>query len=254
MPLNFEYLAAAGPIAADGVFIPVGDLPGVLAAELGEAAAESKAVYGLLNKIYEIISPAGFSSLGVAVSKANPIGSGNDLISQSYGMTLQYQVDHGTNTLSPIPVPTTGANAEVGKVGILDLFPSAMKVAAGPMVEAGVLIPSGDLALYGAPSHAALAIGGGADNRNWLASLINYLAVETPARSADTATAITAKSRSAATGFTPTGALVAETDPTSGIDPAALGRLSFLQQNYSFTVQLLLDPETQTFDVNHATV
>lgn len=253
--LNFEYFDADGAAVAAGVFIPVADLPGLTAGELASANADkvSKAILGLINTIYSVVSPGGFNKLGWALTKANPTGTGADLISQNYGVTIQYQVDHATNTLGQIPVPTAGTNLDVGKFAIADVFPSATKVAAaGATGGAGVLIPSADLEAYGAPAHAAVNPAAGQDNRNWFAALMNHLAVDAPIRTAEVASALTVRTRANAAALTLPAAYTQATNPTSGIDAADLGHLSFFSQSYSFTLQLSLDQESQTFDVNHA--
>lgn len=254
--LNFEYFDADGAAVAAGVFIPVANLPGLVADELaaGDTDKASKAILALINTIYEVVSPGGFNKLGFALTKANPTGTGNNLISQNYGVSIQYQVDHSDNSLSQIPVPTAGTNQDIGKFAIADVFPTAAKVAAaGSTGAAGILIPSADLEAYGAPAHASVNPVTGQDNRDWFAALFNHLAIDAPLRDAETASALTARTRGAAATLALPPAYTQATNPTSGIPTADLGHLSFFSQSYSFTIQLLLNQETQTFDVNHAT-
>jgi len=254
--LSFEYFDAAGAVVADGVFIPVSDLLGIEDTELeaGDADKESKIALALMNVLYETLSPANFDSLGWAVSKGNPTSAGADLINQGYSVTNTYAVDHGAGTVTQLPTPTAGANQDIGLFGLVDLFPNAAKVAAaGNTPGAGVLIPSADIAAYGAPVHASVTIGAGEDNRNYLAALINYLAAELTLRSGSDASAVTAKSRGSATGLTPPANWTAEADPITDLAAADLPKYSFFSVAYGFTFQLLLDQSTQTFDVNHVT-
>lgn len=254
--LNFEYFDATGSAVADGVFIPVAALPGLTADELatGDADKASKAILALVNTIYDVVSPGGFNKLGFALTKANPTGTGDNLISQNYSVNIQYQVDHGANTLSQIPVPTAGTSQDIGKFAIADVFPTAVKVAAAASTGgAGILIPSADLAAYGAPAHASVNPATGQDNRDWFAALFNYLAIDAPLRTADTASALTARTRGSAAAFTLPATYTQATNPISGILTDDLGQLSFFSQSYSFTIQLSLNQGTQTFDVNHAT-
>jgi len=254
--LSFEYFDAIGSVVADGVFIPTSDLLGVEDTELeaGDADKESKVALALLNVLYETLSPVNFDSLGWAVSKGNPASAGADLINQGYSLTNTYAVNHASKTVEQLPLATTGTNTDVGKFGLFDLFPSATKITAeDPTPGAGVLIPSADIAAYGAPVHASVTIGAGEDNRDYLAALVNYLAAELTLRSGVDASAVTNKSRGSATGLTPPADWTDATNPTTGLDAADLPKYSFFNVAYGFTFQLLLDQSTQTFDVNHVT-
>lgn len=254
--LNLEYFDAVGAVVADGVFIPAGDLLGVEATELeaGDADKESKVALSLLNVLYETLSPPAFDSLGWAVSKGNPTSAGTDLINQGYNLTVTYAADHGAGGLAQLPIPTTGANLDVGKFGIIDLFPNAAKLAAAANTTgAGVLIPTSELEGYGSPAQATIAIAVGEDNRDWVSALVHYLATMTTLRSGVDASAVTARSRGSATGITPPANWTDATNPVTGIAAADLPKFSFFSTAYAMTFQLLLDQTTQTFDVNNVT-
>lgn len=254
--LNLEYFDAVGAVVADGIFIPASDLLGVLDEEL-EAAdedKESKVALSLLNVLYETLSPPSFDSLGWAVSKGNPTSAGQDLINQSFSLTVTYAADHGAGTLGQLPIPTTGANLDVGKFGIVDLFPNAAKVAAAANTTgAGVLIPTTELEAYGSPAQAGITVGAGEDNRDWVSALIHYLATQTTLRSGVDASAVTARSRGSATGITPPAIWTDATNPVTGLAAADLPMFSFFSTAYAMTFQLLLDQPNQTFDVNNVT-
>jgi hypothetical protein len=248
--ISFEQFDAAGTATDAGLFIPVADLPGVDAAELdGTTAGSDKAVLALLNVFYNTLSPTAFDKLGISVAKPNPTGQGSDLIAQNYSMVVDYLVDHEAQAIEMIPVPTTGTQDGVGAIALADLFPTAAAVAAAGATTAGIVIPNDELAGYGAPLAASIP----ADARGYLSSLYHYIVGEADVRSADTASAITAKTRGAATGFTPPPAWTQATNPVSGIAAADLIKRSFFRTTLSITVQLLLDQETQTFDVNSVT-
>lgn len=254
--LNFEFFdAGGGNTVAAGVFIPVSDLPGIEAAEL-EAAdpdKQSKVALSLITQMYAILSPPAFDSLGWAVSKGQPSSAGQDLVNQSYNLTISYAANHGSSTVGQLPPATIGANADVGKFGIIDLFPNATKEAAAAAVSAGVLIPTSELANYGGPADPAISIAAGEDNRDWLAALSNYIVLASTKRTVDDASAITSASKGSATGITPPAVWTDDTDPTTGLIAADLPKYSFFNVSYSITFQLLLDQLSQTFDVNHAT-
>jgi len=254
--LNLQYFdAGGGTTTAAGVFIPASDLPGVDAAELEAADTdkESKVALSLINALYSTLSPESFDSLGWAVSKGQPSSAGTDLINQSYSLTIGYAANHGSSTVGQLPPPTIGANADVGKFGISDLFPNATKETTAATVGAGVLVPTSELANYGGPADPAIAIAAGEDNRDWLAALVNYLVLATTRRSADDASAVTNTTKGSATGLTPPSAWTDDTDPTTGLVAADLPKYSFFNVSYGITFQLLLDQLTQTFDVNNVT-
>lgn len=256
MPTALEYFSEAGTAVAAGVFIPVADLPGLLATELetGDTDKESKAILALLNTLYDIVSPPEFDSLGWSVSKGNPQSSGPDIISQPYSAAIIYHADFSEGTLGQLPIPSAGANADVGKIGVEDIFENAAKVAAGGAVSgAGIVITSAALEGYGAPAHASLDISEGEDNRDWFAALLNHIAIDSTLRTAQVASALTARTRGNAVGVAPVPGWTAATNPTTDLVTADLATSSFLSVSYSFTVQLLLDQQTQTFDVNHVT-
>lgn len=248
--LAFEQFSAAGVAAAAGLFVPVADLPGVLAAELdGSAAGRDKALLAILNRFYDVLSPSNFDKLGFSVSKPNPTGQGTDLIAQNYSAVIQYAVNHEDGMVDMVPVPTAGANLGVGAIALDDLFPNAAAVVAAGATTAGIVIPNTEVAAYGGPAAAVIP----ADARPYLASLYHYLVVESTSRSANDASAVTTKSRGSATGFTPPAAWTQAVDPVSGIAAASLPKMSFFSVSFSLTVQLLLNQTTQTFDVNTVT-
>ncbi|MGD1909080.1 MAG: hypothetical protein ACFB0C_24255 [Leptolyngbyaceae cyanobacterium] len=255
MAFELEYFDGVGQAIETGVFIPVGDLSGLDGTELAAAAVdtEGKAVLALANTLYDTLSPAAFDKLGWSVSKANPISAGPDLINQGFTFTATYVVDLSDSTVGPIPVPTGGDNQDIGKFGLVDIFPNAVKIAADVNTPgAGIVISGSAVAGYGA-AYADLNIGAGEDNRAWIAALLNYMAVETTLRSASEASAVVAISRGNPINITPPAALTAAPNPTSGLVAADLPLLVLFTISYGLTVQLLLDQSAQTFDVNHVT-
>jgi hypothetical protein len=253
--LAIEYFDGIGAVVAAGVFIPVADLPGLEGAELAAAAAdkESKVALALINQIYETLSPTAFDKLGWATSKGTPAPVGVDLINQSYSFTATYVTDLGAGTVGQIPVPGSGDNADVGKFGLVDIFANATKIAAAANTTgAGIVITGADVEAYGA-AYADLTIGAGEDNRDWIAALLNHMAVDATLRTASVASAITTASRGTPVGVAPAPALTAASNPTSGLAAADLPKVILSSITYGLTVQLSLDQATQSFDVNHAT-
>lgn len=248
--LNIEQFSTTGTATAAGLLIPVADLPGIDAAELdGSVAGRDKAVLALLNAYYDTISPANFDKLGIAVAKANPTGAGNDLVNQNYSATFDYYVDHETETVAMVPVPTAGVNDGVGAIALTDLFPGATAVAASGATSAGILIPDTDVSTYGGPAAGTIP----ADARDYLTALYHHIVVDAPVRSATEQSAVINSSRGSATGFTPPAVWTQPSDPVSGIAAADLPKSSFFRVSFSMTMQILLNQTTQEFDVNSVT-
>jgi hypothetical protein len=255
MPLNFEYFSAAGNTTAAGVFLPVASLWNVQDSELASNAAdrESRVIFGILEKL---CNPNGQfatlqNKLGVSSSYGTPTGVGTNLINQTYTLTAQYFANLATNTIQPIPVPTSGNNSGRGGVKIVDVFAGATKLAASADTEgAGVLIPSSELTPYGGPSHASIDVN--QDSRAWFNALFLYLADKATVRSNNTASAVVAVNPVlTVTGALPSGALVAPSNPTSGIDPTKQVTNVLITRSVSVTLQLLVDTQNETIRPNH---
>jgi hypothetical protein len=256
MTLAIEYFNAAGTATADGVFIPLASLPGVLASELAGAEAiaqkEGKTVLAILNRIYNIASPNTFSKLGLEVSKESPSGISADIFNQSFSVTYQKLVNLDTDTISVVPIPTSGANSGVGGFSIADIFSGAAKVAAaGAVSGAGVVIKTSGLLPYSSLTHASINPSG--DSRDWIFALIDHLVADSDKRSASIASAVT--SGTVGRLFSPSipSTYIAATDPVSGILADDLNSRGLIGRINAITVQIQLNQTTQTFDVFVAT-
>jgi hypothetical protein len=252
MALGLEQFAASGSAVAAGLYIPVADLPGVTASELdGTPTGAEKAMFAILNAVYNTLSPSNFDKLGFSVAKPNPTGVAPDTINQNYTLTNQMMVDLSTLSVDQVPVPVAGANSGVGDIPLTAVFAGAASVAAaGAVAGAGIVIPNTEVSAY-AGSAAATALAG--DGRQYLASLMAYLVGKSNVRDASIASAVISKSRSAATGFTPPANWTQAVDPITGIASADLPTLAFFSITYSVTIQMVLNQATQTFDVNVVT-
>lgn len=252
MAITFEQFSSSGSAVGAGLFIPVADLPGVTSSELnGTPSGTEKALFAILNKVYNVLSPSNFDKLGFSVAKPNPTGVAADTVNQNYTLSNQLMIDLSTLSVDQVPVPSAGANSGVGDIPLASVFPGASAVAAsGAVAGAGIVLLNSELSAYAAPA-AATAVSG--DGRQYLASLIAYLAGEASVRDGSTASSVISKSRSAATGFTPPANWTQSTDPVTGINASDLPVLAFITITYSLTVQLILNQSTQTFDVNLAT-
>lgn len=253
MALAFESFDADGAVVSDGVFIPLADLPGVLAAELDPAGAwEAYFVPAMLEQIGVRAAALGINTLlglTIALSNAGAVAGVPRAYSNTYTIAMQIADNLGDNTVPPaaIPVPTVGANLGVGAFAVVDLFPGAAKLSAAANTGgAGVLIPSSLLEDAGNFTHAALNIASGQDNRMWLYALVSYMRSNIALRSATVSSSITAVTAPAQTFAIPAGALIAATNPTSGIPAAEAPNWSLITVSMGVTAQTVDDFEART--------
>jgi hypothetical protein len=250
--LDIEYFDAAGNASADGVFIPLSDLPGVTASELASAqpsaAKEGKAMLSLLNKIFAVTSPDLFFKLGFTPTKEAPDGVSADIFNQVFAITSQKLVNLDTDSLSVVPVPTSGANSGLGDFAITDVFAGAVKVdAAGAVAGAGIVINTSGLLPYSSLTHASINVA--TDGRAWFAALADHLAIDSVKRSATVASAVISGIASSLSASAIPAEYIASTDPTSGILAADVPSRGLVNRTDTFTLQLQLNQSTQTFDV-----
>lgn len=257
MALSLEYFDAAGNAVADGVFIPVAALPGVLAAELAAAQStalkEAKSLLGMLNQIFNIVSPSTFNKLGFAITKGIPAGVSADVCNLTFTTTWQKLVNLDADTLGVIPVATTGTSLGLGDFAVEDVFPGAAKVAAGGAVAgAGIVVVTSALTPYSSLTHAGLNTAAGQDNRAWFAALFDHLAASATVRDELTQSAVTAVALGTVDATAIPDAFIAAANPTSGILPADVNSRGLVTRTNSYTIQLQLSQTAQTFDVRVA--
>lgn len=259
MTLQIEYFDVSGIATNAGVFIPITALPGVLATELAPSISvplkQSKVHLAMLNRIFDVVSLTTFIALGLTVTKNTPNGTGVNRIAQTFTATWQKVVDLSSNSLSVIPVPSTGANTAVGDFSLLDIFPSAAKVAAAdPVPSAGIVIATIPLAQYdGDLTQANITISPSSDNRNYIFALLTYMAIAMDLRSPTVPSAVSGLSASAIGASAIPTAFTQLTDPTSGINALDLPKLGLITKSLSYTIELEMNTTSQTFDVRVAT-
>jgi hypothetical protein len=258
--MAFEFFPASSGLITAGIAIPINALAGFSANEFDTgtiAQKTSKAIYGILQGFYAALSPSNVNKLGISgVSKSSPSGVAVDTFAVTYSATFSLFADPAdANPISAIPVLTGGTNQNWGRVPLSDVLPGVVYSDGSGQTLASrvVLIPDADIAPY-LPSAAMPPSDLGTDNRRYLQALFEYLANAADiVRSATVASALTARSASAFSASTPSGALIAATNPTSGIDPAKANRTVLLSRTYSFTLQFLAVASSETFDVNVVT-
>jgi hypothetical protein len=257
MAYSFQYLSNSGTAAVDGVYIPVANLPGIVASELATTestpAKAGKVLLALLNRIFDVLNPSSFGKLGFTVAKTAPAGVAPDIWNQTFIFTWQKMVKLDTNTVEQIPVPTSGTNSGVGSFSVLNIFPDATKVATNDSISgAGVVIPTSALTSYSSLTHTGLTISANSDNREWLAGLLDHLAVDADVRSPNQQSAIITASASQIGALPIPANFTQGTNPVSGILPADLPRRGLIVRTLTYTIQCIANQTTQTFDVNVA--
>lgn len=258
MALTF-FDAAVSAGAANGVpaglFLPVSDLPGVVAGEFGagesQATKEGKAALAYLNALFDYYTANSTSLVGMLVTRAK--ASVSDILDNlTFTIQHQYVSKLSDGSFGQIPLPSSGANSGIGGFAVQDVFANAASVAAeGAISGEGFVIPYADLADFGGSTPAGIATG--ADNRDLFAAIDRAMADIVVIRSASNASAVTAATQSTAATFTLAAAATATTDPTTGLTAAELDKISVSQLSTSYTVQVALNQTAQTFDVNVVT-
>jgi hypothetical protein len=240
-----------------GVFIPVTDFYGITANELSNSTSpetlEGKVLTGVLTTL--VGKTQGLFILGFPeISKVSPSGTTPNTMAQTFSVVIQSIVEVDNRAWSLIPLPFFGANAGVGGIAIRDIFPNAVLVSIANTVTSaskGILFEESFLNYFGAFQLPG-SINSGNDNRDLLYGLLNYFYGVFSVRSAATASAILSKVKGAVTSVTLPVTYTDATNPISGINSANLAIYDIYSRRVSFTVEYLLDDQTQTYDVNVA--
>lgn len=238
--------------ARAGIFIPVSDLPGVEAAELDEANADAKdkGVMAFVYRVWEFLNQPAASPLGMSLARGNLLAQGQDLVRQQFTFTTTIANKLDSGTVGLLPVPSTGANAGVGRVALNAIFPNMIDGSAGLNdVPAGIVIAT--------PGNFADTLTPGASvstqSRPWLTSFFMALGTESQIRSGTEASGIVTRSLSNAVGQAPLAAWTQANDPTTGLVAADLPKYKFYNLTVASTFEKKLNFTAQTFDLNRVT-
>lgn len=248
MTLAIEYFNVAGTATAEGVFIPVSDLPGVTSSELLESTVykEGKVTLALLNRMYSVTALQ--SLLGFAVTKEAPDGVDADIFNQTFLITYQKLVKLDTDNITIVPLPTSGANSGVGGFSIADIFPGAVRVSATDAVTgAGIVINTLGLAPYSSLAHADINVSN--DSRAWFYAVADHLVIDATKRSASVSSSVVTGIASSISASGIPADYIATTDPVSGIVAADVRSRGLINRTDTITIQVQLNQTTQTFDV-----
>ncbi len=237
MAWDIEAFTGAGNAAAAGVFIPVENLPGLLAAELDDDNVERKVAYSLSTLLHTKLSALP-NLLGLSVSRPSPSGAAVDRINQQYSLTTQFMVNHASNSVSTIPLPVSNA----GRLTLEAALGAGVQiVAAAGAVGAGIVLPNSLVTGFGGVVPGSTDA---ADARSWLAAVYHGMVTGQDATNA----AIVAATVSPAAGISPP-ANFTGVNAITGIAAVDLPLRSFFSKTYSLTFQLALDQVAQTFDL-----
>ena len=252
--LNFEFYEDNTAVTgADIVFIPQGDLIGIIAGEFADTEAtqlkENKFVYSLMNTL---VANGLANALGLTIVGGAIVGQANALSSKTYTFTTQYYADLANQVVNVLPLPSIGDQVGLGDVNLTDLFVGAVKVASGATVSGeGMGIPSSLLQSYGSPAHASIAVA--SDSRDYISALMRYIVENIDVRDASTTSAITAKTSPAIASLALPAVATDATNPTTGIASADIPKIDTYSKTISLTIQRIENEATQSFDVNVVT-
>lgn len=244
---------AANGVTA-GIYVPIGDLPGIKADEFAasenDAVKKSKALKSVCHALYKAVSKEDSGLLGLT-----GVGTKTSIDFTTSEFTYTFTVEYITNVAGKsngqIPLPTKGANMKSDKQSIKEVFPNAAVVAAegaisgeGLVIETSTFDDYDDIAVTGVNT---------ADDRDYIAALIRSLPNFTMLRDELTASAMTSFSLlDGATSFLDADA-TDETNPTTGIDPEKLSHIIPVSLTTTLSIETVSDVDEQTFDVNVVT-
>lgn len=251
-----------------GLYIPISDLPGMVATELATTESENrkqgKTVFSLVQKIHQYLS-VNTSALSLRSTIGNPTIVSSTLITLSYSLVVDYLTNLSSGRNSMIPVPSSGVYSGIGEVSLRDIFPNCFTVestnntadASGiTAAGAGVLISSEDLAQYGffndveGSNITDINITG--DNRYAITAIMQTICDgNISIRTTSVASGITATNVSAATIITMPATYYSNTNPVSGISSGDLDHLNLTRRTYSITFELNLEPSV--LEINNVT-
>lgn len=247
--LNLQFTQGGEVAAAEGLYIPDTNLPGLDSAEMAPGTdyglLESKAILALLTAISGAMPT---SVLGLSIAQGSPSGAGANVLNNPFTLTWQQVANLAAGTLQAPPLPTTGANASVGGVGTATVFPLAQVVAAGGALDfAGVAMPLATLQAY-----APLVISDltpAADNRKFFAALFDAIGGTAQVRAADTASGTVSRTQGSISTAALPAAWTAATDPLTDLAEADRPVLGVFTRSNTVSIQVQLDQSTQQFEV-----
>lgn len=249
----FQSDSVAFVASGDGVFIPPTNLLGFVAAEM--ATAEPLAVrlgkfFYAFGKQIANFRAANVDVVGLNVSRSENVVEDRFGVKQKiFNFVIQQIADDRTGLVTFPPVATTGIRANAADFTFLDIFPNAVKVAAGANTSgAGVLILSSAIAAESTLSHATIDLA--ADCREYVRALLSSAFTNRPLRTAETASGVVSAGYSVASSPAVPAIWTQALNPYTALLTADVRFLSVLQKTISFTIETIENEDLQTFDVN----
>jgi len=246
--LNFEYFPAPGTASANGIFIPIESLPGLAPNELSSdpITQDCKVALAIFSQLESSLTDN--PKLGLTATRGIPVGVTPSVFNQGFTFNTVLMGNYKNNTLSPVPSSTVGSNADVGKLYFDTLFSGAKKLAATEVANgAGVLIPSAELANYGAQDHANINIA--SDMRAWCFALISSLINNVDKRASNERSAIISATKGANAILVPPASFTSAIDPLTSLLPSDLPLRVFLTSTYNIVIQMKMYQSLQSYDV-----
>ena len=241
----------------DGLFIPLTAVKGLDIGEIdpndssiSDAVRQSKSIFAIIDRIAEYVLDPESKVLGMTATKGNLTGGSSSTFSVPYSFVCSSLINIVDSVIDSIPAPISGTNKGVGVVPMSSLFTFADVFAPGVSTQySGLLIPFAEIAPYLNPSGLRQVINSN-DARGWVnafleaASQYPNLTRATGVQSAFTARAAVTNGASAIPA-----AMIAATNPTTGIVPANANKFALFNRTYNFTVQFALNPTVQSYDL-----
>jgi hypothetical protein len=247
---SLEIFVTSGNTASAGVFIPLSDLLGMTTVELETTGTtlEGHLAYAFLNALHSGLKDSG--SLGFPeISKLAPTGAGENRFSEGVTLNIQRLIDLRTGNIGLIPLPTTGENAGLGAVLLVDIWPNCELLLAGISTgEPGVLISHNWITAWGGTIPSVLAN----DARSWISAFIVALVHSLQRRTTAIPSAITRKTDT--TAIRVTGSAVPQefydaTNPLAGILETDLPYLRLIRESLTVEYEMVVNPANQTLEI-----
>lgn len=251
-----------------GIYIPIADLPGMIAAELATTEAanrkEGKTVFSLIQRIHSYLF-VNTGTLSLTTSISNPSVVSSSLIAVTYNLAVNYLTNVALGTNSMVPPAGVGVYSGIGDISLRDIFPNCIKVASTAntadasgigVAGAGVLISSADLAVYGflndVPGSTISTLNITGDNRYAIAAMYQSICDgNVGIRTTSNASGITNVNISNAIVTSIPTSYYSASNPVSGISSTNLDHLSITARTYSITFELVLLMEV--LEINNVT-
>lgn len=257
--MSISIITTAANLGADAVTIPLSTLN-----SFGLASGEyANTVVGIQRALFAVLKAIAAEPFTGVIGLSRPAtvaqaSAGSNLLNSTFSLTetLVGNLSTTPTTLGLIPVPSSGTNNGIGNLALGDIFSGVDVQASGASVTNQLVIPTEDLAFYGATLDPSTNVGTGQNNRKIIAALFYLLALDTVdtnllPRTATVQSAIIARSVSVpATATLPANA-VAATNPTTGLDPTH--RLIGIASTMTITFQQLINQAADTVDINFVT-